>query len=84
MDLLFKFGADLNITDNKGRTALYYAAKDNRDCTRKLLKQGADVKKGDTSMLRHLLLTYGVNENEALTQGRNEDIRAAISGKKPE
>lgn len=87
VDLLFKFGADLNITDNKGRTALYYAAKDNRDCTRKLLKQGADVKKGDTSMLRHLLLTYGVNENEAhemITQGRNEDIRAAISGKKPE
>jgi ankyrin repeat protein len=65
VDHLIRFGTDLDAIDHHNRTALFYAAKDDRDATRKLLRKGAKVRIGESWMLQNLLTKYGISDEDA-------------------
>ncbi len=54
LELLLKHGADINAKNDKGETALHYAARDNQTILQDLLDNGADVDietcRGDTPL----------------------------------
>jgi ankyrin repeat protein len=86
VDPLLDANCNLDVVDDKDRTALYFAAKDDRVCTRKLLKKGADTAKGDISMLRDLLVKYGKTNEEAekmIRSKQNTEILATFSQNRP-
>ena len=67
VELLIERGADLEATDNRGETALFYAADNNQiDILKLLIKSGANVnarnKAGHTAL-----------DNE-ISWGRNEEV----------
>ena len=67
VDYLLDADYEMNLLDYKGKTALFWAAKDDRACTRKLLKKGTSTAKGDNSLLQKLLEQYGKTKDEAET-----------------
>lgn len=86
VDHLLSVGCNVDLLDYRGRTALCWAAKDDRACVRKLLKKGADSAKGDTSLLRALLIGYAVTTEEAerIVGGRhNDEMLAILNGTRP-
>jgi len=86
VDYLLDANCEMDFQDYKGRTALFWVAKDDRACTRKLLKKGASTAKGDSSLLQKLLEQYGKTKDEAETlinSGRNAEIEVLLSGKDP-
>ncbi|KAG6353721.1 hypothetical protein INS49_005430 [Diaporthe citri] len=79
VDYLLDANCDMNCLDHGGRTALYWAAHNDGACTRKLIRKGADILKGDTTKLRVLLQDYGRTTEEAENMMRNGDRDGIIS-----
>ena len=64
--MLLKYGADINSTDNDGRTALFYAkVRNNHDLIEFLLNHGADTSVVD-------------NEGISVKDLDNEEIRSRL------
>jgi len=78
VDHLLRAGVDVDAFDSHERTPIYYAAKDDRECTRKLLRHGAKVKLGNTAMMRKLLQQYGVTLEKSSALVEEESIETIL------
>lgn len=81
VDHLLNANCEVDLLDNGGRTALYWAAKDDRDCTRKLVEKGANTTEWNTTNLRILLENYGKTTEQAtsmICNRQNEEILATL------
>ena len=59
VETLLAHGADIDLQDNRGQTALYYAiARDNRKCIELLLDAGADILHHDKKGVSPLLFSF--------------------------
>ena len=71
IETLVAHGAKINLQDNRGKTALYYAiAKDNRKCIGLLLDAGADILHHDKKGASPLLFSF-MNFNDITWRTRN-------------
>lgn len=83
VDYLLDANCELDSLDCRGRTALFWAAKDDRDCARKLIEKGANPTEGDPTNLRVLLEKYGKTTEQAnnmIINRQNEEILATLKG----
>lgn len=80
--ILLAYGADLNLCDNKGKTALHYACQNGfSDVASKLLDQGSDSSILDASGMTpvHLATIEGHNDCVKLLLNRNPQFKETQS-----
>ena len=79
LKLLIQAGADVNLTDRYGETALMFAAANNNDhCIDMLIQAGADVKKRSSTGSDALMKAVGISYWKVLNAHRSDLVKEAF------
>lgn len=80
VELLLKSGANVNIADKWGRTALFYAVQNQYEkAVELLIKAGADVSHPDNSSLYPLNHAIGINNDKIIDMLKNAGAKVSES-----